>query len=534
MIAQGYTWRSYQEDLPYPGFTGLNNLKYVRRHNPLIDFTDTCAPSQANNSVPFPQLASDIVNHSTPNYAYITPNLLNDAHDGPLSAADAWLAQNIPTILALPEFQPGGDGLMFIVFDEADLSSRAAPPDNRCSAKIANGCGGHLATLVIGPQVKAGYQSSVRYDHANLLRTICDAMGMTSCPGAALVEGPMSDFFDDVSIAVPFPNAAVASPVHIQATALNAAPVFTTQIYVDNALAYQASGSTVDAQLPMSMGGHYVVFQTWDMAGGIHKRGIYVNVKPQAVVVTSPAPNSVVGQSVLVTASGEGQNPIASMQLYLDSVLQSQSPGSVLNTPVSLGSGQHNLLVQATDSLGNLTANSFAVTSASPAIQILSPAPNASFYAPMQISATTIDPTPVIAIQVYVDNTLSYQVRGTGVQAAIPLSQGPHSVVVQAWNKSGATYKTGMNVNVIPVPITISSPSANSIVASPVTIAATVPASSPVQTMQLYVDNSLAYSVGGQSLSKTLALASGPHSILIKAWDATGINWSTGENITVQ
>src|SRR6266516_3052555 len=29
LIAQGYTWRSYQEDLPYPGFTGLNNLKYV-------------------------------------------------------------------------------------------------------------------------------------------------------------------------------------------------------------------------------------------------------------------------------------------------------------------------------------------------------------------------------------------------------------------------------------------------------------------------------------------------------------------------
>ena len=67
-----------------------------------------------------------------------------------------------------------------------------------------------------------------------------------------------------------------------------------------------------------------------------------------------------------------------------------------------------------------------------------------------------------------------------------------------------------------------------------VTIAATVPASSPVQTMQLYVDNSLAYSVGGQSLSKTLALASGPHYIVIKAWDATGINWFTGENITVQ
>jgi hypothetical protein len=55
-----------------------------------------------------------------------------------------------------------------------------------------------------------------------------------------------------------------------------------------------------------------------------------------------------------------------------------------------------------------------------------------------------------------------------------------------------------------------------------------------VQSMQLYMDTSLAYSVGGQSLNKTLALAAGSHYIVIKAWDATGISWSSGENITVQ
>ena len=222
------------------------------------------------------------------------------------------------------------------------------------------------------------------------------------------------------------------------------------------------------------------------------------------------------------------------MGLYVDGVLQYQNSGSVLNTSVSLNSGSHKLSVQATDSLGNLTATSFAVTSASRAIQILSPTPNSSFYAPMHISATTIDPTPVVAVQVYVDNTLTYQVRGTGVQAAVPLRQGTHSVVVQAWNKSGATYNSRMSVNVVPVPITLASPAANATVTSPVTIAASVPGSSPVQTMQLYVDNSLAYSVGGRLLNKTLALASGPHYIVIKGWDGTGISWSSGENITVQ
>jgi hypothetical protein len=52
------TWKSYQEDLPYAGFTGLGWVNYLRRHNPLIDFTDVCAPGQKLNSVPYSQLAT--------------------------------------------------------------------------------------------------------------------------------------------------------------------------------------------------------------------------------------------------------------------------------------------------------------------------------------------------------------------------------------------------------------------------------------------------------------------------------------------
>ncbi len=43
VLAKGMRWRSYQSDLPYAGFQGLYNLNYVRRHNPLIDFSDSCA-----------------------------------------------------------------------------------------------------------------------------------------------------------------------------------------------------------------------------------------------------------------------------------------------------------------------------------------------------------------------------------------------------------------------------------------------------------------------------------------------------------
>ena len=189
LLYRGKTWKSYQEDLPYAGYTGLSWANYVRRHNPLIDFTDVCAPSQKYNSVPYAQLATDMSNNATPNYAYITPNLQHDAHDGTRAQADYWLSQKVPKILARPEFQSGGDGLLFIVWDEGTLN------DYRCSGSVATGCGGRIATLVIGPRVKRNYKSQVLYHHQNLLRTVCDALGFAACPGAGASAQPMSDFF---------------------------------------------------------------------------------------------------------------------------------------------------------------------------------------------------------------------------------------------------------------------------------------------------------------------------------------------------
>lgn len=528
LIAQGYKWRSYQEDLPYPGFSAVNNLNYVRRHNPIIDFTDTCASSQKYNSVPYTQLAADIANHATPNYAYITPSLIHDAHSGTLTAADAWLAEHVPAILALPEFQPGGDGILFVVWDEADLGN-----DNRCSSTISSGCGGRLATLVIGPQVKPGYKSSIRYDHANLLSTVCAVMGLSSCPGGSAVESPMSDVFNTVNIATPFPNATVASPVHIQATTSNSSLVTTMQIYVDSALKYQSKGISVNTSLPMAVGNHSIVVQSWDSAGGIHKRTINVSVQSQAVVVTNPAPQSLVSTSLQVGAIAGGQTPVTKMQLYVDGNSQYQASGNTLQASVSLPAGGHTLEVEAADTAGNLATNKFSVTSASPNVNILSPAANASFYSPMFVSALATDPTPVKTIQVYLDGTLIYEVTGSGIQDSIPVSIGKHSVVVQEWNSSGATYKRTINVNVTGVPITISAPKANATVGPSFTVTASAPTSSPVQTMQIYIDNKMVYQVGGQSISHSFTLSGGQHKIVAKGWDPYGNNWFTTEYITV-
>lgn len=533
LIAQGYKWRSYQEDLPYAGFAGISNLNYVRRHNPIIDFTDTCASSQKLNSVPYTQLAVDIANHTTPNFAYITPSLAHDAHNGTLATADYWMSQHVPDILALPEFKPGGDGILFIVWDEADLKTDGVTEDNRCASNISSGCGGRVATLVIGPQVKPGYRSSTRYDHANLLSTVCAVMGLSACPAAGGVELPMSDFFNTVNISTPFENAAVASPVHIQATTSNSSPVYAMQLYVDNALKYQVGGNSIDTNLSIPAGQHLVVAQSWDTAGGVHKRSIHVDVQAQAVVVINPAPKAVVGSQVQVGAIGTGQNTVSKMQLYVDGNSQFQSSGNILNTSISLSAGDHILKVEAADSAGNLASNKFSVTSATPSINLRSPAGGASMLSPIAVSAVSVDPTPVKTIQIYEDHNLIYQVTGTGVQATIPMSVGQHLLAVQAWNAAGQTYKQSVNLNVLGVPITIASPKSNATVASPVTVSASAPSDSSVHSMQIYIDNQMLYQVSGNSISHSFALASGQHKIVAKGWDVYGSQWYSTEYVTV-
>jgi len=530
LLAVGLTWKSYQVDLPYPGFQGLSNLNYVRRHNPLIDFTDSCAPAQQLNSVPFTQLATDIANNATPNYSYISPNLNEDAHDGTLPEADQWLATNLPIILARPEFQPGGAGLLFIVWDEGDLSN-----DNRCSARLAAGCGGRLATLLIGPQIKPGYQSSLRYDHANLLRTVCDAMGFITCPGEGAVAAPMLDFFNSVQVSTPFANAVVASPVQVQAAAVNDSPVQVMQMYVDDKLRYQTSGASVNTSVSLSQGAHKIVLQSWDSAGGIHKSTVAISVQKEAVNLSSPAPNATVPSSVLVSAKGKGNSRVYAMQVYVDDALQYQENGNWINARVPMRAGQHHVVVQGWDNSGGITKSGFNVMVAPvPTINIASPMANSAFYSPLEVTATTQDANPIYAMQVYIDDNLQYEFSGSGLATPLAVAPGQHQFAVQAWDSAGGIYKNGITINVTPVIVTIASPVANAILTSPVTIQASVQSDAPVSTMQVYVDNALVYQTNGIAVNKALSINSGQHNIVVQAWDNGGGTWKSSANITVK
>jgi len=117
LISAGKTWKTYAESLPSAGYTGCGAYPYAKKHNPLAYFSDVANSSEKYNLVTFSVFSGDLANHRLPNFSFLVPNLLDDAHDGTLSTADAWLKKHIAPLIASAVFQK--DGILIIVFDES-------------------------------------------------------------------------------------------------------------------------------------------------------------------------------------------------------------------------------------------------------------------------------------------------------------------------------------------------------------------------------------------------------------------------------
>jgi phosphatidylinositol-3-phosphatase len=187
----GKSWKAYMESLPAAGYTGNDVYPYVKHHNPFSYLTDVLNTSaQAANIVPLTQLALDLSSRTLPAFAFIVPNIENDAHDCPqgglncadppkLAAADNWLRSNIDPLINSPAF---ANSVLIITWDEGDITD------------VANG-GGQVATVLVGVRVKTAFQSPTFYQHQSTLRLILDLLQVSDHPGASNGAPEMQDFF---------------------------------------------------------------------------------------------------------------------------------------------------------------------------------------------------------------------------------------------------------------------------------------------------------------------------------------------------
>jgi phosphatidylinositol-3-phosphatase len=177
IYGQGETWKSYQESMP-SNCDRSNSGEYAIRHNPPPYFTKLSGCG--SRDVPYTQLATDLANNALPAFSFVTPNLIDDMHDGTIAQGDAWLASNLPTILHSKEYQSGSTAV-FITWDEGSGGYSIEDCDD--SASTDNSC--HVPTIVISPTTPAGATSGTFFDHYSLLATTEQLLGLPKLASAA-------------------------------------------------------------------------------------------------------------------------------------------------------------------------------------------------------------------------------------------------------------------------------------------------------------------------------------------------------------
>ncbi len=197
------TWKSYQQGMPYPGYTGetayTQGNVYASKHNPFMNFLTYYPESQRAaelaKNVPASQLTTDLANGSVPNFSFISPGLCYDMHGDPtcgdedrlVGAGDTYAYDTVNQIMSASMWSQGNNAII-IIWDESTLGVVFGPPD-------ITAAGGHVPAIVITSHGPRGVKDNTPFNHYALLLSIEDAFGLgclkNSCPAQGHVQ-PMT------------------------------------------------------------------------------------------------------------------------------------------------------------------------------------------------------------------------------------------------------------------------------------------------------------------------------------------------------
>jgi phosphatidylinositol-3-phosphatase len=182
--AAGLAWRAYGQQMGTPCNLFDNvSAGYLVSHVPLAYYSDVQIAGRCSASiVDYAFFSADLAIGAIA-YSFVTPSTGNDMHaptpnEAAIAAGDAWLAANVPPILASPAYRDGG--LLVVVWDQGDSP---ATTDQA------------LPLIVLSPFAKGGgFVSNVPANHYSLLATIEDGLNV-SRTGAAEGATSMLDLF---------------------------------------------------------------------------------------------------------------------------------------------------------------------------------------------------------------------------------------------------------------------------------------------------------------------------------------------------
>lgn len=168
LIASHRSFRTYAESLPAAGSLVCSKGNYARRHVPSTDFSDLSQRAVTKTLAAFPANFNNL-----PTFSWVTPNLWDDMHNGPVSVGDAWVKKHLN---AYAQWAKLHNSLLIVTFDEDDRLG-----------------GNKIATIFYGAHIRVGNYTE-RVDHYRVLRTL-ERMYKLAPLGLAAKRAAITDVF---------------------------------------------------------------------------------------------------------------------------------------------------------------------------------------------------------------------------------------------------------------------------------------------------------------------------------------------------
>jgi acid phosphatase len=406
VLAAGKSWKGYAESLPSECYFGGDNGQYAARHTPipyLSDVQSNCSSRFVAFEDPNLGFAHDLANNSLPSYAFITPNLCDDANDCTLPASpvpDKWLQNNVlqPLLSSGHLNQMTGDTVVIVTFDESGTDNTHG--------------GGAIYWFMMGVGVKQNYQSTGPavspnyYSHESTLRLTAELLGLNfSGLGGAATAPSMSEFF--ISGLTPNPPTA-----------------FTAQV--------------VGTMPPNPPSGFSAM----------------VAPTPPAISITAPVSGATVSGTIAVATSVTADT--TSVQLSVDGnkagAAVTSSPFNFFLDTTTLSNASHLLTAMASNAAAQTTTSAAIVVIANnPHLAITTTLlPSGQLQVGYSASLQAISGTPP-----YTWSILSGQLPAglllsstTGIISGIPTAAGSFSVAFQVMDSAGGATSAAFSLNI--------------------------------------------------------------------------------------
>lgn len=154
------------------------------------------------------------------------------------------------------------------------------------------------------------------------------------------------------------------SPVQLLASTRDSLPIEAIKVYVDGISKFTTTDDLLSGRVPLSPGKHQLQVKAWDRLGSFAQTVSYTvpaggcaqSGTDRTVNICSPANGGTAASPVHLQAAISDTGDISSLQIYVDGVLKSSTPGAhTLDTTLTLTAGSHRITVKAWDSVGQFS-----------------------------------------------------------------------------------------------------------------------------------------------------------------------------------